>query len=295
MILTTFKKDGELRLGVKIPFGVIDVKAAVEGRKHSAKMLPTTPDELYKHGIDGLSELAEFTGKLLKANNNDYLLKEEELEYGPLVPNPQKIICIGQNYRKHALETGSEIPTSPVIFGKFNNSLAAPNEKVPIPKSTQQADYEAELAVVIGRRAFEVSEADALTYVLGYCCANDISAREVQRRTSQFMLGKSLDKFFPIGPHLVTADQIPDPQTLGIRCYLNNEKRQDSNTADMIFSVAYLIHYISQYWTLEPGDIISTGTPEGVILGMKEKVWMKAGDKVTVEVDQLGTLTNIMA
>ncbi|MBX3080178.1 MAG: fumarylacetoacetate hydrolase family protein [Anaerolineae bacterium] len=295
MILTTFKKDGELRLGVKIPFGVIDVKAAVEGRKHTAAILPVTPDDLYKHGIDGLADLAEFTGKLLKASNTDYLLKEEELEYGPLVPNPQKIICIGQNYRKHALETGSEIPTTPVVFGKFNNALTAPNAKVPIPKSTTQADYEAELAVVMGRRCWEVSEADALKYVLGYACANDISARDIQRRTSQWMLGKSFDKFFPIGPHLVTADQIPDPQTLGIRCYLNGEKRQDSNTSDMIFSVAYLISHISQYWTLEPGDIISTGTPEGVILGMKDKVWMKPGDKVTVEVDQLGTLTNYMA
>lgn len=295
MILTTFKKDGELRLGVKIPFGVIDVKAAAEGRKNSAAMLPLTPDELYKHGIDGLSELAEFTGKLLKANNTDYLLKEEELEYGPLVPNPQKIICIGQNYRKHALETGSEIPTTPVVFGKFNNALTAPNTQVPIPKSTTQADYEAELAVVIGRRCWEVSEADALKYVLGYACSNDISARDIQRRTSQWMLGKSFDKFFPIGPHLVTADQIPDPQTLGIRCFLNGEKRQDSNTSDMIFSVAVLISHISQYWTLEPGDIISTGTPEGVILGMKDKVWMKPGDNVTVEIDQLGSLTNTMA
>jgi 2-keto-4-pentenoate hydratase/2-oxohepta-3-ene-1,7-dioic acid hydratase in catechol pathway len=295
MILLTFMKDGELRLGVKIPFGVIDVKAAADGKKRDAGDMPITPADLFAQGSAGLSKLAEFTGKLLKANNTDYLLKEDELTLGPAVPNPQKIICIGQNYRKHALETGSDIPTLPVVFGKFGNALAAPNERIPFPKAAEQYDYEAELAVVIGRVCHEVSEADALNYVLGYCCANDISAREVQRRTSQWMLGKSFDKFFPIGPYLVTADQITDPQALGIRLYLNGEKRQDSNTSDMIFGVAHLISYISQFWTLVPGDIISTGTPEGVILGMKDKVWLKSGDTMTVEIDHLGKLTNVIA
>jgi 2-keto-4-pentenoate hydratase/2-oxohepta-3-ene-1,7-dioic acid hydratase in catechol pathway len=295
MILVTFKKDGALRLGIRLPVGVIDVQAAAEGRKRDMGEMPITPDDLFAQGSAGLAALAEFTGKLIKANNTDYLLPEATLEFGPAVPNPQKIICIGQNYRRHALETGSEIPTSPVVFGKFNNALAAPNEAVPLPASAVQYDYEAELAVVIGRTCRDVSEADALSYVLGYCCANDISARDLQRRTSQWMLGKSFDKFYPIGPYLVTADQVSDPQALGIRLYMNGEKRQDSNTSDMIFSVAHLVSYISQYWTLVPGDIISTGTPEGVILGTQDKVWLKAGDKVTVEIDHLGSLTNVMA
>ncbi|MBX3064448.1 MAG: fumarylacetoacetate hydrolase family protein [Anaerolineae bacterium] len=293
MILLTFKKDGELRLGVRLPIGVIDVKAAAEGNR-SASKLPLTPDELFMHGSEGLAELAEFTARTIKANDSSHILDESKLELGPCVPHPPKIICIGQNYRKHALETGSTPPESLIVFAKFNNSLAAANEDIPLPRTAERYDYEAELAVIIGRTARDVSEADALSYVLGYACANDISARDLQMRTSQWVLGKSLDKFLPLGPYLVTADQVPDPQALGIRGYLNGEKRQDSNTSDMIFSVAYMVSYISQYWTLQPGDVISTGTPEGVIAGRADKVWMKPGDTYTVEIDGLGKLTNKM-
>ena len=155
-------------------------------------------------------------------------------------------------------------------------------------------DYEVELAVVIGKEAKYVSEADALDYVLGYCNANDVSARELQMRTSQWLLGKTSDSFCPLGPYLVTADEVGDPQKLATRSWLNGELRQNSNTADMVFTVAQVVSYISQYMTLKPGDVILTGTPEGVILGMKEKVWMKAGDKVAVEVEKLGRLTNTL-
>jgi len=179
-----------------------------------------------------------------------------------------------------------------VFFSKFNNALAAHGESIPIPRGVVEIDYEVELAAVIGKQAKYVPEETALDYVLGYCTANDVSARELQMRTTQWLLGKTSDKFCPLGPYLVTADEVGDPQKLATQSWLNGELRQNSNTADMVFSVAQIISYASQYMTLNPGDVILTGTPEGVILGMKEKVWMKAGDKITVAVEKLGELTN---
>ena len=161
-----------------------------------------------------------------------------------------------------------------------------------MPAAASEYDYEVELTAVIGKRTRDVSETEALDHVVGYCCSNDVSARDLQMRTGQWLLGKTLDKFLPIGPWLVTADEVPDPQALGLRCWLNDDLRQDSNTADMIFSVAEIVSYASRYMTLEAGDVISTGTPEGVILGRQPRVWMKAGDVVAVEVDGLGRLTN---
>jgi 2-keto-4-pentenoate hydratase/2-oxohepta-3-ene-1,7-dioic acid hydratase in catechol pathway len=162
-----------------------------------------------------------------------------------------------------------------------------------LPEVGEQYDYEAELVVVIGKRAHHVSEADALSYVLGYCNGNDVSARELQFMSSQWLLGKSLDTFLPLGPYLMTVDEAGDPQNWPVRCWFNGELRQNSNTADMIFPVAQLISFVSQYMTLEPGDIISTGTPEGVIQGMPQpQAWMKPGDSMTVEVGPLGKLTN---
>lgn len=210
---------------------------------------------------------------------------------GLCVPRPDKIICIGFNYRRHAREAGIPIPTSPVLFCKFINSVAASGDAVPLPSTAEQYDYEAELGVVIGRRAVDVSEQAALDYVWGYCNCNDLSARDLQSRTSQFTLGKILDGFLPVGPVLVSRDEVADPQNLAIRGWLNGELRQNSNTSDMIFSVAELVSYISRYVPLEPGDLIVTGTPEGVILGRDPKVWMKPGDIAEVEVEGLGRLT----
>lgn len=218
---------------------------------------------------------------------------EHTLQMAPLVPNPEKLILIGLNYRGHAAETGAEIPAQPVLFSKFNNSLAGSGESVPLPLDVYRYDYEAELAVVMGRRARHVPAERALDYVLGYCCANDLSCRDLQFLSGQWLVGKTLDRFLPLGPYLVTADQVPDPQSLGVRSYVNGELRQDSDTSDMIFSVAELISYISRYLTLQPGDVISTGTPQGVILGMKQnRVWLQPGDEVVVEVEGLGRLVS---
>jgi 2-keto-4-pentenoate hydratase/2-oxohepta-3-ene-1,7-dioic acid hydratase in catechol pathway len=177
------------------------------------------------------------------------------------------------------------------LFSKFNNTLAAARQPVKLPEVATQYDYEVELGVVIGKRAAMVTEETALDYVLGYCTANDLSARDLQMRTSQWLLGKSLDGFCPVGPYLVTRDEVADPQKLELHTWVNGQERQNSNTADMIFSVAEVISYTSRYMTLDPGDLIITGTPEGVILGMPQpRTWLKAGDEVAVEVQGLGRL-----
>lgn len=243
---------------------------------------PGSVDELVRGGDQARSMLEMADG-----------LARQESQVTPdiCIPVPGKVICIGLNYRRHALETGSVVPTTPVVFGKFNNAVVASGKAVELPSTAEQYDYEAELGVVIGRRAVSVSEHDALDYVWGYCNCNDISARELQRRTTQYMLGKTLDGFLPVGPVLVSSDEVGDPQDLTIQAWLNGELRQSSRTSDMVFSVAEIISYISRYIPLEPGDFIATGTPEGVILGRNPKVWMKAGDLVDVEVDGLGRLT----
>lgn len=207
---------------------------------------------------------------------------------------PEKIVCVGLNYRRHAAESGMAVPTSPVLFSKFNNTLAGAGDAIPLPPVAAQYDYEVELAVVIGRHTANVSEAEALNYVFGYCTANDLSARDLQMRTSQWLLGKTLDKFLPLGPALVTSDEVGDPQALAVRCWVNGDLRQNSNTADMVFPVAHLVSYISQHMTLQPGDIILTGTPEGVVLGRAQKDWLVPGDEVVVEVEKLGKLANRM-
>lgn len=286
--------DKNWRLGVRLPMGVVDIAAAAATRKVKSTGVPLTPDELFMRGDEGLSELAEFSSRSLRAIGPEVILPEATLEIGPAVPNPGKIIGIGLNYRRHAAETGSPEPATPVIFAKFNNTIAAPDETIPLPKTAEQYDYEVELAVVIGKTCRDVSESEALDYVLGYCTCNDLTARDLQNTTSQWILGKSLDKFYPLGPYLVTRDQVPDPQMLALKTIVNGELRQSSNTSDMIFTVAQIVSYISRYWTLMPGDVISTGTPEGVILGMTDKVWLKSGDVVSVEVEGLGTLTNVM-
>jgi 2-keto-4-pentenoate hydratase/2-oxohepta-3-ene-1,7-dioic acid hydratase in catechol pathway len=282
MKLLTIKPD--LRLGIQTDAGVIDVSAA------GLSAAPKTVDALFAGGDSALDALRE----LAVSAPAEALLPQDSIGIGPCVPNPGKIICVGLNYARHAAESGAAAPETPVLFSKFNNTIAGPDDEVPLPDSAVEYDYEVELVAVIGRRTRDVSVDNALDYVFGYCTGNDLSARDLQMRTSQWLLGKTLDRFMPIGPYLVTADEVGDPQALNLKCWLNGELRQNSNTSDMIFSVAEIVSYASRYMTLEPGDIISTGTPEGVILGMTPKVWMRAGDSVTVEVEKLGQLTNRM-
>ena len=215
-----------------------------------------------------------------------------ELELAAPVPDPQKIVCVGLNYRDHAEEAGLSLPGVPLIFAKFPNALAGPHQAVQLPRESAQVDYEGELAVVIGRIARSVAPEQALTYVAGAMCLNDISARDMQFETSQFIAGKTFDTFAPCGPALVTLDEIADPQALGIRARVNGQTMQDSSTAAMIFSVAELVSFLSRRMTLVPGDVISTGTPAGVGMGRKPPVYLKDGDVVEVEIDTLGRLEN---
>jgi 2-keto-4-pentenoate hydratase/2-oxohepta-3-ene-1,7-dioic acid hydratase in catechol pathway len=208
------------------------------------------------------------------------------------VPKPGKIVAVGLNYRDHAAESGQPIPEEPILFAKFANSVIGPGDAIEIPRATERTDYEAELGVVIGRVAREVGRDEALSAVAGYTCVNDVSARDLQLRVSQWTRGKAVDTFLPMGPALVTPDEIPDPGRLAIRCVVNGEVMQDSNTDQMIFDVAELVSFISQTLTLEPGDVIATGTPPGVGFARKPPRFLGAGDEVTVEIEGIGALTN---
>ena len=295
MILLTFRDGDGLKLGVKTSRGVVDVAAAQAVLGTDNGGAPESMDALIAGGESARKALADLVARAEAAPAaEDWIRDEPTLTLGPAVPNPGKIVCVGLNYRKHAEETGAAIPETPVLFSKFTNTVAASGEDVPLTDAATQYDYEVELAVVMGDGASKVSESDALGKVFGYATANDISARDLQTRTPQWLLGKTLDKFMPIGPYLVTADDVPDPQKLPLRTWLNGELRQDSNTDDMIFPVAEIIAYISRHFSLAPGDVIITGTPEGVILGMPEKKWMVPGDIVEVEVEGLGKLENRM-
>jgi 2-keto-4-pentenoate hydratase/2-oxohepta-3-ene-1,7-dioic acid hydratase in catechol pathway len=210
----------------------------------------------------------------------------------PIDP-PGKIVCIGLNYADHVAETGRPAPEEPVLFAKWSNTLIGPGDPIVMPTVTDQVDYEAELGVVIGARVRNVSKENALEAVRGYICVNDVSARDIQwNNGGQFCRGKSPDSFCPVGPKLVPASEISDPQALAIRTILNGEVVQDGTTADMVFKVDELIEFITRTMTLEPGDLIATGTPSGVGAFKQPPVWMKPGDEITVEIERVGRLTN---
>ncbi|PYQ21597.1 MAG: 5-oxopent-3-ene-1,2,5-tricarboxylate decarboxylase [Acidobacteria bacterium] len=284
----TLRRGGELSLGIKTERGILDVRKAEGIFKQEA---PTTIEEVFRHGGGG--PLERLLQKAEISKSDGLFLDDREVEFGPCVTAPEKIICVGLNYRKHAAETGNPVPKLPILFNKYNTALNAHRGVINVSQeAAEQFDYEVELVIVMGRLARNVSEAGALSYVFGYSTGNDFTARDLQRVSSQWMLGKSLDGFAPIGPYLVTADQVPDPNNLKIECRVNGEVRQSSNTSDMVFNCASLVSYISKHFTLKPGDIIFTGTPEGVIAGYpkERQVWLKAGDRLTSTIEKLGEL-----
>ncbi|MFC0470621.1 fumarylacetoacetate hydrolase family protein [Halalkalibacter kiskunsagensis] len=292
MKFVTFLKEGNQALGVKIEEGIIDVQAALSTTP--AEGVPTNVMEVINGGENALSAIKQYIETLSTKMDASFIRQEEEVEWGPCVTEPNKIICVGLNYRKHADETNAPYPEVPILFNKFNNTLTGHKCEIAVPKKTDKLDYEVELGVVIGKNAKYVNKEDALNYVFGYCTVNDLSARDLQMKTPQWLLGKTCDDFSPMGPYLVTADEVGDPNNLNLKTYVNNEVRQDSNTSDMIFRVDEIVSYISQYMTLTPGDVILTGTPEGVILGYpeSEQVYLQPGDEVTVEIEKVGSLTN---
>lgn len=296
MKLVTFKKNEELGLGVKTADGVIDVAKALSHAGSSAGV-PTTIMEAIEQGENGTKALEQLLSDLSAGDAyRSCLLDETTLEYGPCVTHPNKIICVGLNYRKHAEETNSPIPEYPILFNKFNNTLTGHGTEVTLPKVSSKVDYEAELVIVIGKKAKDVSKEEALSYVYGYCNVNDLSARDLQLRTAQWLLGKTCDGFSPLGPYLVTADEVGNPNDLSIECFVNGEQRQSSNTSDMIFHCDEIVSYISKHMTLVPGDIILTGTPEGVVMGYpkEQQIYLADGDEVTIKIEKLGSLTNKM-
>jgi len=232
---------------------------------------------------DGLARLSEF----IKAAKLPEIPADARL--GSPLARPSKLVCIGLNYRDHAEETGAKIPTEPVIFMKSTTAIIGPNDDILIPRNSKKTDWEVELAIVIGKKATYVDEADAMDYIAGYVLHNDVSEREFQmERGGTWDKGKGCDTFAPLGPFFATKDEIPDPHHLRLWLKVNGQIMQDGNTANFVFNVPYLVSYTSQFMTLLPGDIISTGTPAGVGLGMKPPVYLKAGDVVELGVDGLG-------
>jgi len=281
MKLITYTYAGKTRLGVVRGDQVVDLAAASENK------LPDNMLEFLQQGEAAMDRARE----LLIQGAATVPLHDVTL-LAP-VPNPSKVVAIGLNYMDHCRETDTPPPTTPVIFTKFSTAIIGPGATIRWdPALTSQVDYEAELAVVFGKPTRRVSRATALDYVAGYMNANDVSAREIQRGDEQWVRGKSLDTFCPLGPALVTADEVPDPQALEIRSVLNGQVMQASNTAEMIFDVPTLIEFASRAFTFLPGDVLITGTPHGVGIGRNPPVFMADGDTITIEVEGLGSLTN---
>lgn len=288
--------SGPVRTGALIANGasVLDFDAP-------AADLPARQDAFTWFDMDGAAHQA--ARALVSAVEADAAKRAALIEAGAIlpadkvctlapVPRPGKFFCIGLNYRDHAEESGMDIPTRPLIFSKFSSCVVGPGAQVELPPGAKEVDYEAEFGVVIGRRTKNISKDKALDAVLGYTNINDVSARDFQFADGQWQRGKACDTFAPMGPYILTADLVPNPEELSIRFRLNGETLQDSTTAQLIFGVAELVADLSQFFTLEPGDVIATGTPPGVGFARKPPIYIKEGDMMEVEVEGLGVLTN---
>jgi acylpyruvate hydrolase len=305
MKLASYKLKGEhgpLRIGAVVNDKVIDIQEAyrtyltAENKQDLADniqyVLPSAPAAFLSMGFYAVAKAGEAVNAIKEQDLENVSFDREVVTLSAPNPSPSKIICIGKNYLDHAMEMGGEVPDYPMLFAKFNNSIIGPEDKIEKPAVTEKLDYEVELAVVIGKEASNVLEAEALNYVVGYTIANDTSARDLQKRTSQFLQGKTLDNSTPIGPWIVTADEVGDPSNLAIRSLVNGEDRQSSNTSKLIFDIPYLISFISEIVTLKPGDIILSGTPDGVGAGMNPPQFLKDGDNVTLKIEKIGIMEN---
>lgn len=274
MKLIRFGEAGKERPGVILSDEYVDVSSFEEDYGESF------------FETDGLQRLEAF----VKEKEASLPKIDKGVRLGAPFARPSKIICIGLNYADHAKETGAQLPTEPIIFFKSTTAIIGPNDTVVIPKNSKKSDWEVELAVVMGKRASYVEEGDAMNYVAGYCLHNDLSEREFQlERNGQWVKGKSCDTFAPLGPFLATKDEINDVDNLAVWLKLNDKKVQTSNTSNLIFKIPFLVSYLSQFMTLLPGDVISTGTPAGVGLGMNPQVYLKPGDVMELGIEGLGT------
>lgn len=255
-----------------------------DGTKIDVSAFGQDYDEVF-FGSNGIDKLQEWLG----ANKNSCPMVADNVRLGPPLARPSKIVCVGLNYAKHAAESGMDIPEEPVLFFKASSAIVGPNDSIVIPKGSEKTDWEVELAIVIGQKASYISEKDALRHVAGYVLHNDVSERAYQlERSGQWVKGKSCDTFAPIGPFIATPDEIGDPNNLNLWLTLNGAEMQNSNTSDFIFNIQHVVSYISQFMTLLPGDIISTGTPFGVGLGLTPPRYLKAGDVVELGIEGLG-------
>ncbi len=250
----------------------------------------------YHTMMDAIERIDELPRALEMAEAKETPLAPEDARFLPVVSRPGKIVCVGVNYGRHVKECGQSLPDAPVLFSKFATALSAHKDSVAIPRGVERLDYEAELVMVIGRRAHCVSADEAMDYVFGCTCGNDLSARDWQSRSSQWLAGKTPDGFAPVGPWITTIDAMHEIQDLEIACALNGQLRQYASTGDMIFSCAEIVSYVSSVMTLEPGDLIFTGTPDGVILGLPEEQrrWLKPGDVLEVSIENIGTLRTVI-
>jgi 2-keto-4-pentenoate hydratase/2-oxohepta-3-ene-1,7-dioic acid hydratase in catechol pathway len=274
----------------------VDATIALEdtGRARAAEEWASPVRRLLGLGSSALRELDQ-AGRQIASAGGRGVVNLDGMRLGPPIPDPQKFICVGLNYRDHAAEAGAEIPESPVLFAKFANSLIGAADPIVLPRISEQIDYEGELGVVIGSRAKDLTVEEALSAVAGYTVINDVSARDLQLRTSQWLPGKALDSFAPCGPCLVTADDLPDPQALAIETRLNGEVVQSASCGEMLFTVAEIVAFTSSILTLEPGDLIATGTPAGVGFMRQPPLFLRDGDTVEVQIAGVGALRNPVA
>lgn len=301
MKLVTYSSSGQPRVGLAIAGHVADLaKAAnvfgVSGKQPASVLEYLEQGESARQAVEGVWKLCSDPKRISELSSAGVLTAEKDVDYLPPIPNPNKIICLGQNYRAHVKEMGHEVPKYPTLFAKFSNTLTGHRKSFVMPTVSKNVDYEAELAVIIGHKARNVPVDKALDYIGGYSPLNDISIRDYQRRTQQWLQGKTFDGAAPMGPALVTPDEVGDSANLDISLRLNGTVMQQANTRDLIFEIPMVINYISQFMTLLPGDIISTGTPSGVGAARDPQVFMKPGDKAQVEIAKVGVLeTSIVA
>ncbi|MFD1361487.1 fumarylacetoacetate hydrolase family protein [Lentibacillus salinarum] len=253
---------------------------------------PSNPDQFFAGGNRLIKQAMDVMAFAAANNIDDNGYNRDDVYLATPVSSPSKIICVGKNYAAHAAEMQSDVPDYPVLFAKFANALVGPEDMIEKPDFVRKLDYEAELTVVIGKEASNIKREEALDYIAGYTIGNDSSARDLQKRTPQWLQGKTLDRSTPIGPWVVTADEVGDPGQLSINAYVNGEVRQAATTEQLIFDVPFLIEFISSLITLKPGDLIMTGTPDGVGMGMDPQQFLKDGDHVTVEIDKIGQMAN---
>ncbi|NMH83363.1 fumarylacetoacetate hydrolase family protein [Heyndrickxia coagulans] len=305
MKLLTFRSEGVARIGAYVDGLAVDLHTAFtallesKGKRRARQIaeayIPNDMNGFLEGGKESMAYAKEAVDYALKVKTDKerrLVFPAEEVKLEAPVPKPGKMICVGHNYKEHILEMKRELPPYPVVFAKFANTVIGPQDDIPFFPISEQLDYEGEFAFVIGKKARNVSQEEALDYVAGYTIVNDVTYRDIQRRTLQWLQGKSVDGTAPMGPWLVTADELTDPSGLEMVVTVNGEERQHTNTANLVFTVPYLVEFLSNLMTLEPGDVILTGTPGGVGFARDPQVFLKDGDVVRIEIDKIGALEN---